>query len=174
LSGGVYVSTAAGGMAVSGPPESAWFAAGVFTADASGCGQGAVLNVAADGSLSVNSATNSASPGDWIAIYATGVSEIFTDGAAAPSAPTAKAGEGAGAGVDFDLAGEGQSVGAGWEGLAPGFVGLDQINVLIPETVREGCAVPLQLEYGGLSEAITPPVRSANGRLWSSHMAKNY
>jgi uncharacterized protein (TIGR03437 family) len=68
-------------MAVSGPPESAWFAAGVFTADASGCGQGAVLNVAAGGSVSVNSATNSASPGDWIAIYATGVSEIFTDGA---------------------------------------------------------------------------------------------
>jgi uncharacterized protein (TIGR03437 family) len=159
LNGGVFVSTAAGGMAVSGPPENAWFAAGIFTADASGCGQGAVLNVAADGSLSANSSANSASAGDWIAIYSTGVSEIYTDGAAAPPAPPTKAVEGAG--VEFDLAGEDQAIESGWAGLAPGFVGLDQINVLIPGTMREGCAVPLQLEYFGLSEAITPPVTIA-------------
>jgi uncharacterized protein (TIGR03437 family) len=46
---------------------------GVFTLDGSGCGRGAVLNVAADGSLSLNSPTNSASPGDFLTVYGTGL-----------------------------------------------------------------------------------------------------
>jgi len=48
----LVVSTAAGTSQPYGPPDNAWNEAGVFTMDESGCGQGAVLNMAADGSLS--------------------------------------------------------------------------------------------------------------------------
>src|ERR1019366_1134692 len=57
----------------------------VFAADASGCGQAAVLNVAPDGTLSVNSGANSAAPGDYLAIYGTGLGALshpLADGAA--------------------------------------------------------------------------------------------
>ncbi len=160
----VVVSTASG---ISAPFDasiavpSAWYAAGVFTMDASGCGQGALLNVASDGSVSVNSAKNSASPGDWISVYGTGiwVDALFPDGAATPLTPLAEAETVEGA--EFDFQGLESAVSAEWTGLAPGYVGLDQSNVQIPAAVREGCAVPLQIEYGGPSQAVSQPVTIA-------------
>jgi hypothetical protein len=75
----VVVSTDAGSTAPFAPRTATpdgWEAGGLFTANASGCGQGAVLNVAADGSTSVNSAANSASPGQWISLFGTGIAEF--------------------------------------------------------------------------------------------------
>src|SRR3989442_766648 len=68
---GVVVSTATGNSTPYHASADAWAAAGLFSMDGSGCGQGAILNVAADGSVSLNSAANSASPGDWISVYGT-------------------------------------------------------------------------------------------------------
>ena len=43
------------------------------------------------------------------------------------------------------------SVPAEFSGLAPGFVGLYQINVQIPATVRAGDAVPVTITIGGVA-----------------------
>jgi uncharacterized protein (TIGR03437 family) len=162
--GEVVVSTGAGSSAPYDPytaTPAAWYAAGIFTLDASGCGQGAVLNVAAGGGLSLNSSANSASPGDWISVYGNGIADIIAPpiGVPAPSTPLWTS-ETNGV-VEFDFQDGLSVVGAAWTGLAPGYVGLDQSNVQIPVSVREGCAVPLQFAYSGTSEAITQPVTIA-------------
>jgi hypothetical protein len=115
--------------------------------------------VASDGSLSVNSASNSASPGDWISVFGTGLTGVYTDGAAAPASPLIAASPGT-AGFQFDFQ-DGYPASAAWNGLAPGYVGLDQYNVQIPATVRQGCNVPLQLMFGGLTEESGQPVTIA-------------
>jgi uncharacterized protein (TIGR03437 family) len=164
---GVIVATAAG----TSPPyepytatPNTWNTGAIFTMDASGCGQGAVLNVAADGSLSVNSPTNSASPGDWISIYGTGFGSYYASeidsliNVPAPSNPPVGSLSGGGAQFDFLVY---SGPGSGWAGLAPGFVGLEQDNAQIPSTVREGCAVPLQVPYDNGALAISQPVTIA-------------
>jgi hypothetical protein len=122
--------------------------------------------VAADGSLSANSTANSASPGDWISIFGTGLLEEndLPIDVPAPLPPP-----------DYDfgvlplLLFDFTDLFAGplsseWMGLAPGLVGMDQINVQIPSSVREGCAVPLQIEAYGEIGGITPPVTIAIGQ----------
>ena len=42
-----------------------------------------------------------------------------------------------------------------WAGRAPGFVGLDQVNVIIPPGVRTGASVPLVLRSGKHSSNVT-------------------
>ncbi len=67
---------------------------GIFTLDGSGCGRGAVFNVSSDGSVSLNSPSNSASPGDFITVYGTGLVGFFNpppDGSPALSDPLALA-----------------------------------------------------------------------------------
>jgi uncharacterized protein (TIGR03437 family) len=125
---------------------------GIFTLDGSGCGQGAVLNVKADGSVSVNGPGNSASPGDYLEIFGTGGGSPrrpIPDGAPAPM-DTSEFSQFSGGvlldGIPLD----------GYRGKAPGMVGVDQINVQVPANVREGCAVPVW--EGGPSDFATPPV----------------
>src|ERR1017187_4959290 len=150
---GIVVSTAAGASDTYVSVSSGLSAApGIFTMNASGCGQGAVLNVSTGGSTSLNSRTNSATPGDYISIYGTGSGLVYNqppDGVPAPSNPLAPA-EIAG-GPLFDLEGAGD--GGFWVGRAPGFVGLDQFNYQVPETVRQGCAVPLQILSDNISRS---------------------
>jgi uncharacterized protein (TIGR03437 family) len=131
---------------------------GIFTLDASGCGPGAIFNVASDGSVSLNSPSNSASPGQFITIWGTGLGEAYNeppDGSPAPSSPLASAEYTPAA--FFDVEGPAFNISSpifarpSFAGRAPGFVGLDQVNVQIPTGVREGCAVPLIVAgpYGG-------------------------
>ncbi len=167
--GSVVVSTPAGSSAPYDPATvtpNAWLAGGIFTTDASGCGQGAVLNVSADGGLSLNSPTNSASPGDFIAIFGTGLVDVFPPlvGVPAPLSPLTTGPSGAGPGVQLDFGASGNNVSSPvWGGLAPGLVGVDQVNAQIPATARQGCDVPLQVPYGngGGGMAITSPVTIA-------------
>ena len=172
--GAVVVSTAAGTSAPYLPgtaTPSAWYAGGIFTTDASGCGQGAVLNVSASGSVSVNSPANSASPGDYISIYGTGIAEVYSSatdsflGMPIPSSPLfTTIGY---VGVVFDFANLNNATPAAWSGLAPGFAGLDQSNVKVPATAREGCAVPIQAAYydnsPGISQPVTIAIRNGGG-----------
>jgi hypothetical protein len=64
-------------------------------------------------------------------------------------------------GLNFDFSGPNNTVPSAWNGLAPGLVGVDQINVEIPTTLREGCAVPVQSTYSTTSEGISQPVTMA-------------
>jgi uncharacterized protein (TIGR03437 family) len=158
---GVVVSTDAGNSVPFAATPNARDAAGIFSVDASGCGQGAVLNVANDGSVSLNSAANSASPGGWISVYGTGITLLAypPDGVPTPLTPLFTSNPTGGA--LFDFQGLLNAPLPGFVGLAPGLVGVSQFNTLIPATVREGCAVPLQFEYFGVSNAISQPVTLA-------------
>jgi len=134
--------------AASGPA-----APGVFTMDQSGSGQGAVL-IAAVGHLAAasGSVTGRLSrpvlPGEHISIYCTGLGAVSnppSSGAPAPSeqlsttmsTPTVTIG-----GIPATVV---------FSGLAPGFVGLYQVNVRVPANVPSGNAVPVVLGIGGAS-----------------------
>ena len=132
----------------------------VFTVDSSGCGRAAALNVAADGRVSLNSPSNSAAPGDYISVYGTGLG--LTVNQPADGFPTGADSIRFGAGVWVD----GSPLPAStYAGLAPGLVGVDQVNFRIPLGVREGCAVPLALQADALiSPTVTISIHSGRGQ----------
>jgi len=114
---------------------------GIFTADASGKGQGAIINQ--DGTR--NSPSNPAAVGSVVSLYATGAGETVpggVDGAINPAsgspmplAPLTVRIGGVEARVEF-------------AGGAPGSVaGVIQINVRVTST--PGAAVPVQVRFGG-------------------------
>lgn len=136
-----------------------WQAGGIFTQNASGCGQGSVLNVSPSGALTLNSPANSAEPGSWISAFGTAIYEPYpgTDAQPAPANPAPQTGSELEAVLDFgvlpSLTLYTQS--SFWGGLAPGFAGLAQYNVRLPADVPQGCAIPLQIGY---SQSLTQPV----------------
>jgi uncharacterized protein (TIGR03437 family) len=130
---------------------------GIFTQGSGGCGQGTIQNVAADGSLSLNTPSNSASPGSFITIYGTGLGKTYfppEDGQPARVQPLTLLDL---PGVSLGVVGYQWSpwVRPSWAGFAPGLVGVNQVNVLLPGDSFEGCAVPVQV-LGGWAES--PPV----------------
>jgi uncharacterized protein (TIGR03437 family) len=132
---------------------------GVFTTDGSGCGQAAALNIAPDGGFSPNSASNSAAPGDFIAIFGTGFGQTYFPPAAGTPASYAQSMEIAGG---FAMNGS-AVLGLEYFGLAPDLVGVDQANVQIPADMREGCAVPLAIS-GAYSWSPTVTVSISRSR----------
>jgi uncharacterized protein (TIGR03437 family) len=111
--------------------------AGVFTVDGF---QAAAAN--ADGTL--NSAANPAGRGDSIALYATGLGQTKpagVDGKIVKGLVTTVAA------VSVIIGGRNAKV--AFVGDAPGFVGLSQINVIVPQGVSPGPAVPVSVVSGG-------------------------
>jgi uncharacterized protein (TIGR03437 family) len=143
-------------------------APGLFTQDGSGCGPGLVFNVNTDGTWSLNSPQNSASPGQFIAAYGTGQGNYVDPppaGTPAPSSPLVRSTTPGDLGFDFTFfpvtipfAPE------MWGGLAPGLIGVDQHNRLVPDAVREGCAVPVVTgsSYGN-SRPVTISIHKGGG-----------
>jgi uncharacterized protein (TIGR03437 family) len=119
-------------------------APGVFTVDATGTGQGAVVNQ--DGT--VNGVANPAARGSVISIYATGEGQTSPAGvtgsvtqsnAKAPVLP-----------VTVNIGGFGASV--QYAGSAPGEVaGLLQVNAVVPQGVGLGPVVPVTVSVGGIA-----------------------
>jgi uncharacterized protein (TIGR03437 family) len=121
----------------------------VFTADASGSGLAAAVNVAADGSISPNAAAAPAPKGGVVTFYATGL------GATTPSMP-----DGSLAGVPLPqlnaavrvLVG-GQTADLLYAGPAPGQVaGLMQLNIRIPAGAPSGLASLLVVAGDNVSQ----------------------
>ena len=121
-------------------------APGIFTVLQNGQGQGAVLNQ----DNTQNFGTNPAARGSVIQIYATGAGDTnppLMPGEPAPASgnpliltnvtPTVSIG--------------GQAAQVLFSGLAPGFVGLWQINAVVPQSVTPGPAVPLIISVGSLT-----------------------
>lgn len=119
-------------------------APGIFTPLQNGQGQGAVLNQ----DNTQNFGTNPAKRGSVIQIFATGAGDTtppLLPGEPAPAngnplvltnvQPTVTIG--------------GQSARVLFSGMAPGFVGLWQINAEVPQNVTPGPAVPLVISAGG-------------------------
>ena len=116
-------------------------APGIFTADSSGKGQGAILNQ----DWGRNSPENPAARGSVVMIYGTGEGQTAppgVDGAIAgatlpkPTLPvSARIG-----GVEAEVQ---------YAGAAPGLMaGVFQVNLKVPESVAPGPAVPLQIRVG--------------------------
>ena len=143
---------------------------GIFTADASGHGQGAILNQ--DGT--VNSANNPAAAGSYVFVYGTGEGQTSPpgvdgtlDGSPAPTpVQTVTASVG---GVNANVA---------YAGGSPGLVaGVLQVNVQVPQTTAAGNSVPIVLNIGGTTSqtgvtiavngASSPPASSIAIALYS-------
>jgi uncharacterized protein (TIGR03437 family) len=94
----------------------------------------------------LNSSTNPVARGSYIVLYATGggtLSAPLSDGMAASTDPLITLTD------NPQVTIGGQPATVSFAGLAPGFIGLIQVNVLVPETVTPGSAVPVVLTFGG-------------------------
>jgi uncharacterized protein (TIGR03437 family) len=116
----------------------------IFTTNAQGTGQGAIQ----DSSFNLVDANNPATPGTTtILIYCTGLGAVSANqpatGAAASTtalAPTVT--------MPTVTIG-GVTATPSFSGLAPGYVGLYQVNVPVPATVAAGSAVPVVISMDG-------------------------
>jgi len=131
------------------------FAPAIFSTNESGTGPGAIQ----DSSYHLVDASNPAIAGKTtILIYCTGLGAVSANqpatGAAAPTkelAPTANP-----VTVTIGPVGEQVTESASFSGLAPGFVGLYQVNALVPAGSATGAAVPVTITVGGVtSNAVT-------------------
>ncbi len=114
--------------------------------------QGAIVNAV---TYAVADPAAPVAAGDVLAIFATGlgaVDQTISDGAAAPSAPLANTV----AKPTVQIGG--QSAGVSFSGLAPGFVGLYQIDAIVPGGVTPGNQVPVVVSIAGET---SPPVTIA-------------
>jgi uncharacterized protein (TIGR03437 family) len=121
---------------------------GVFTQDQSGTGPGAILGQKPGGIAALNTAANPASVGDALLIFCTGlgtVSPPVPAGAAASSSALSYTDNQ----VTVTVGGkDGQVL---FAGLAPGWVALYQVNVLVPPGVTAGPSVPVMVTLAGAS-----------------------
>ncbi len=132
------------------------FSPGIFTAPANGAGQALALiypdnAIAAPAGSISGRLTRPAKPGDILQIYCTGLGPVMEPGSGSNppdgsppqgttntvATPTVTIG-----GITAPLQ---------FSGLAPGFVGLYQINVQVPANAPTGNAVALQIQLGGLT-----------------------
>jgi uncharacterized protein (TIGR03437 family) len=133
-------------------------APGLFTTSVNGAGQGVILNQ----NNTLNSASNPAALGSTVTLYGTGQGQVtppVLDGQPAPSSPLSRTVTVAASDAQACLSSQ-QSicviVGSNsfgqveFSGLAPGFVGLWQMNVTIPGTAPAGAAVPLRVFIDGV------------------------
>jgi uncharacterized protein (TIGR03437 family) len=132
----------------------ATFAPGIFSTNAQGLGQGAIL----DPSYKLVDTSNPATPGSTVVlIYCTGLGAVSNQpasGAPSPSNPPA-----ATTTTPTVMIG-GASAQVLFSGLAPGFVGEYQVNAQVPSTSTTGNAVPVTISIGGAtSNAVTIAVQ---------------
>ena len=130
------------------------YSPGIFSVNSQGTGQGDIFDL----SYRLADSTNPAIAGStFVQIYATGlgaVSNTPRSGSASPSSPLAETTTtplvtigGAPAPVFFS-------------GLAPGLVGVYQVNVQVPAAASRGAAVPVVLSIGGtLSNTVSMAVQ---------------
>jgi uncharacterized protein (TIGR03437 family) len=158
VGGSLVVTTPAGSSA---PAQFAVTAIdpALFTVDSSGCGQAAAQNISPDGTVSVNSHANGAAPGDFIALYSTGLGLATTqppDGVAASAAVVLD--------IQPGLLLDGSLTPSPlYAGLAPSIVGMDQIDFQIPADTRNGCSVPLNVLDLLNSPTVTISIQTGRG-----------
>jgi uncharacterized protein (TIGR03437 family) len=107
-------------------------APGIFSADGTGSGQGAILHA---GTAQLANAARPARAGDLLEIYLTGLLDCPLEQACIQVAPDVTI-----AGVPAPLL---------FYGRAPGFAGLNQINVRVPQGVAASATAPVVVSYAG-------------------------
>jgi uncharacterized protein (TIGR03437 family) len=140
------------GTAVS-QPETVMVAAaqpGVFSQDSSGTGPGSILGQKPGGIPALNTAANPASVGDALLIFCTGL------GTVSPSVPAGAAASTSALSYTDNPATVtvgGKDAQVLFAGLAPGWVALYQVNVLVPPGVAAGPSVPVVVTAAGAASA---------------------
>jgi trimeric autotransporter adhesin len=119
----------------------------IFTGNSSGSGQGAILNQ----DYSVNGPAHPAQRGQYVTIYGTG------EGVTTPPGMDGRVSDTAGTPLPkvatscFATIG-GQPATVAYCGEAPGFTaGFVQLNVLVPDAVAPGSAVPVTITVGNVT-----------------------
>jgi uncharacterized protein (TIGR03437 family) len=119
------------------------YAPGIFTMNAQGAGQGAIL----DSSYRLLDSSNGASRGNTVAlIFCTGLGPVYNQpptGQPAPANPLAQTT------TNPIVTIGGVPAMVSFSGMAPGYVGLYQVNALVPEGSAVGSAVPVTISIGG-------------------------
>jgi uncharacterized protein (TIGR03437 family) len=119
---------------------------GIFTVNGSGSGPGAIL---VGGTASLAQMRNPfysaqpSQPGDTLSIFAAGLGSVdapVASGAPAPAEPLARVT------MPLNVWIGGALAEVPFAGLAPGFVGLYQVNAVVPASSETGTNVPLRLE----------------------------
>jgi uncharacterized protein (TIGR03437 family) len=140
---------------------------GLFTSNQSGTGQAAALNQ----DSSINGSSNPAAVGTVITLYGTGQGQVnppVLDGTASPSSPlatTVAVPTANGTACVTSQPSMCVAVGAAfgevlYSGLAPGYIGLWQINVRIPQGTTAGNAVGVRVLINGApSNSVTVAIR---------------
>jgi uncharacterized protein (TIGR03437 family) len=138
----------------------AMYGPGLFTLDSSGAGQAAaliagpeVVAAAPEGALG---SSRPVRPGEYLILYANGLGPVENAPATGRAASVTQLSPTLETPV-VTFAGEPGEV--TFSGLTPGFVGLYQVNVLVPEGIAPGNEVIVELEIGGVrSNSVTVAV----------------
>jgi len=129
------------------------YAPGIFTINSQGTGQGAIL----DAAYRLVDASNPAASGSFVLIYCTGLGSVtnppptgspasLTDPSPTPMFPTVTIG--------------GVSANVSFSGLAPGYVGLYQVNAQVPAGLAANNAAPVAISMeGAVSNTVTIAVQ---------------
>lgn len=140
----------------------ATYAPGIFTMTATGCGQGAII-VATTGEIAAPEGSipgRAARPvrrGEFLTIFCTGLGPV-TNRPASRAVALASPLSTTTANPTVTIGGVNAPV--SFSGLAPGFVGLYQVNVQVPDNAPNGAAVDLALTIGGaVSNTVTIAVQ---------------
>jgi len=125
---------------------------GIFSINQQGTGAGAILNQ----DFTVNSAAVAAARGSTVQVFATGLGATqpsVTSGQASPAQPLANVV------VPVTARVGGLAAPVSFAGLAPGFVGLYQVNVVVPTGVAPGDVALTLIQNGVSSNSVTLAVR---------------
>ena len=124
---------------------------GIFTRDGSGTGDGALID-AVTGALVTSSQPIAA--GAYLAIYCTGLGAVTpaTTTGDVPATLTYTT-------VNPSVLIDGQTITPSWAGLAPGFVGLYQVNAQVPASLTAGSHRLQLVMNGAASNTVTFAVR---------------
>ena len=154
----VVVTTAAGASASGAIPIRATQPA-IFAVNQNGMGQASVQNAIVNGtsvSYVNNGATTAVMQGNLLIVYGTGGGALATGPASGAACGTQQFSGSYSATIG------GVAASVQYAGCSPGFVGLDQWNIVIPATIPAGCFLPLQVTVGGVvSNVVTVAVSAA-------------
>jgi uncharacterized protein (TIGR03437 family) len=135
----------------------------LFSTDGQGAGQGAIriansTTIAAPAGMFPGS--RPARPGEYIEIYCTGLGVVSPSGRTGNAAPSAP--------LSTTLISPTVTIGGlparvSFSGLAPGLVGLYQVDVRVPDGAEPGDAVPVELTiFGVKSNTVTVAIAAVN------------
>jgi uncharacterized protein (TIGR03437 family) len=140
-----------------------FYSPGIFTTDSSGKGQGAIqianttIFAATAGSIPGQQSRPAQKGVDYLTIYCNGLGDVQNRPA---NGATAIDGSSTTLQPVTVTIGGGAPAPASFSGLAPGFVGLYQVNVQVPANAPSGNAVTLTISVGGVtSNAVTIAVQ---------------